>query len=91
MVFFNFNIMTLFLLFHSMIILKLNIILGRCKMKGINCWLKDENTATITPFFSNAVGGIKLMVGESQVERATELLSLFNNNARRNEYACLYS
>ena len=58
-----------------------NIILGRLQNEGVNCWLQDENSATITPFFSNSIGGIKLMVAESQAERATELLSLFKNDA----------
>ena len=65
-----------------MIIFEANIILGRMQNEGINCWLKDENTATITPFLSNAIGGIKLMVTESQAERASELLTLFNKNVQ---------
>lgn len=51
-----------------------NIILGRLQNEDINCWLKDENTATITPFLSNAIGGIKLMVAEPQTDRAKEIL-----------------
>lgn len=58
-----------------------NIILGRLENEGINCWLKDENSATITPFFSNSIGGIKLMVVESQAERAKELLLLFKKDS----------
>lgn len=42
--------------------------------QGINCWLKDENTVTIDPILSNAIGGIKLMVHEAQKERALGLL-----------------
>lgn len=42
--------------------------------EGINCWLKDENTVTIDPILSNAIGGIKLMVHQMQIERARELL-----------------
>ena len=38
-----------------------NIIMGRLEEEGINCWLKDENTVTIDPILTNAVGGIKLM------------------------------
>lgn len=52
-----------------------NIILGRLQNEDINCWLKDENSSTITPFLSNANGGIKLMVAETQEERAKEILS----------------
>ena len=51
-----------------------NIIMGRLEEDGINCWLKDENTVTIDPILTNAVGGIKLMVPEVQAERAVELL-----------------
>jgi DNA-directed RNA polymerase subunit RPC12/RpoP len=47
--------------------------------EGINCWLKDENTVTIDPILTNAVGGIKLMVPESQAERAFELLREFRS------------
>lgn len=41
---------------------------------GINCHLKDEHIVTIDPFLSPAVGGIKLMVAEPQVERAKQIL-----------------
>ncbi len=51
-----------------------NIICSRLEQEQIVCWLKDENTVTITPFFSNSIGGIKLMVAEPQVERALKLI-----------------
>jgi predicted RNA-binding Zn-ribbon protein involved in translation (DUF1610 family) len=38
--------------------------------------LKDENTVTIDPILTHAVGGIKLMVAEEDVERAQELLNI---------------
>jgi Putative prokaryotic signal transducing protein len=47
--------------------------------EGINCWLKDENTVTIDPILTNAIGGIKLMVHETQLERATDLLRIMKN------------
>jgi hypothetical protein len=56
-----------------------NIIMGRLQEEGINCWLKDENTVTIDPVLANAVGGIKLMVPESQAERAFGLLRQFRS------------
>lgn len=61
-----------------------HIILGRLQSEGINCWLKDENSATVTPFFSNSIGGIKLMVTTSQAARALELIDLFKKNASEN-------
>ena len=42
--------------------------------EGINCYLKDELTITVDPFLSPALGGMKLMVEDSQADRATELL-----------------
>ena len=59
-----------------------NIIMGRLQEEGINCWLKDENTVTIDPILTNAVGGIKLMVAESQAERAFQLLREFRSELR---------
>lgn len=51
-----------------------HIALGKLKDEFINCYLQDEYTVTIDPLLSNAIGGIKLMVAESQAERALEIL-----------------
>jgi DNA-directed RNA polymerase subunit RPC12/RpoP len=64
-----------------------NIVLGRLQSEDINCWLKDENTSTITPFLSNAIGGIKLMVAEPQLERAKEILAEIDSE-RKKRFAC---
>jgi len=47
---------------------------GRLEEDNIACWLKDENTVTLDPILTNAVGGIKLMVSEVQAERALIIL-----------------
>lgn len=52
-----------------------HIALGRLKEEFINCYLQDEYSVTIDPFLSNAIGGIKLMVTETQIERAREILN----------------
>lgn len=51
-----------------------HIALGRLKEEYINCYLQDEYSVTIDPFLSNAIGGIKLMVAEAQIERARDIL-----------------
>ena len=51
-----------------------HLMLGRLRDEYINCHLLNENSVTIDPFLSNAIGGIKLMVAESQVERALEII-----------------
>jgi len=51
-----------------------HIVLSMLQDAGINCHLKDEYTITIDPLLSPALGGIKLMVAGSQLERALGLL-----------------
>ena len=51
-----------------------NIVLSMLIASNINCHLKDENTITIDPLLSPALGGIKLMVHHAHAERAWELL-----------------
>ena len=51
-----------------------HIAMGRLKDAFINCYLENENSVTIDPFLSNAIGGIRLMVAEPQEKRAIELL-----------------
>lgn len=55
-----------------------HIAMGRLQEDGINCWLKDENTVTIDPILTNAVGGIKLMVPSVQAERAVDILRMLD-------------
>ena len=47
---------------------------GRLKESGIECWIKDENSVTLDPLLSNAMGGIKLMVAEADVRAALKIL-----------------
>jgi hypothetical protein len=56
-----------------------HIVLSMLQDSGINCHLKDEYTITIDPLLSPALGGIKLMVAGSQLERALELLAETGN------------
>jgi predicted nucleic-acid-binding Zn-ribbon protein len=50
--------------------------LDRAKLsdEGIESFLKDENTVSINPIWSNAVGGIKLIVHKSDIERVSSVL-----------------
>lgn len=56
-----------------------NIMMGRLQEEGIKCWLKDEITVTVDPILTNAIGGIKLMVPDSQAERAFALLKEYRS------------
>jgi predicted RNA-binding Zn-ribbon protein involved in translation (DUF1610 family) len=48
---------------------------GVLEEQGIQCWLQDENTVTIDPILTNAVGGIKIMVAKEDSEKALDILS----------------
>jgi hypothetical protein len=51
-----------------------NLQLSLLKDHGINCYLQDENTVTIDPLLSPAIGGIKLMVADAETDKAIGLL-----------------
>ena len=51
-----------------------NIVLNMLRHSNISCHLKDEYTVTIDPLLSPALGGMKLMVHTSQVERAWDMM-----------------
>lgn len=55
---------------------------GVLEGQAIDCWLKDENTVTIDPILTNAVGGIKLMVDEGQSEKAAGILRAIDNEQK---------
>jgi len=42
--------------------------------EGIECFVRDEYTVSVHPFYSNAIGGIKLQVKERDAQLAMELL-----------------
>ena len=50
------------------------IVQGRLEAESITCFVKDEFIIQIHPFYSNAVGGIKLQVKESDLNQAIEIL-----------------
>lgn len=64
-----------------------NIVLYMLQNEGINCYLKDENIITIDPLLSPAIGGMKLMVHHTQLERAWDLMSSAEENYLRSK-AC---
>jgi predicted nucleic-acid-binding Zn-ribbon protein len=55
-----------------------NILLTRLQADGMECYLKDENTVTIDPLLSNAIGGIKLVVKKKDAEEARHLLQAYD-------------
>jgi len=50
-----------------------HLLMTRLQSEEIECWLQDENTVTIYPVWTNAVGGIKLLVKKADFQRAAEI------------------
>jgi len=61
-----------------------HIALGRMKEEGINCWLKNEATTTIMPIWTNALGGIQLMVSKVEFQKASGILQSIENERKAN-------
>ncbi len=55
---------------------------GVLEEEGIETWLKDENTVTINPIWTNAVGGIKLMVAKEDAQKAWDLLEKIRRESK---------
>ncbi len=54
----------------------------RLETEGIECFLFDENLVAVVPFLSNAVGGVKLRIRSSDLEKA---LRIVNELKKQNE------
>ncbi|MFT2010160.1 DUF2007 domain-containing protein [Pontibacter sp. 13R65] len=52
-----------------------HILKGRLESEGIPCYLGDEHIVGAHPFYSVAVGGVKLQVEEQHAEEARELVN----------------
>jgi hypothetical protein len=61
------------------------VIRARLESEGIECFLKDELTAQVNPFYSNAVGGVKLQVRENKQQEAIEILTNSDGKAELEE------
>ena len=47
---------------------------GYLESEGIESLVKDELTAQVINFYSNAIGGVKLLVNESDIDRGIEVM-----------------
>ena len=52
-----------------------NIIKARLLDSGVQCFLSDENTITINPLYSQALGGVKLHIFEKDIELVNKILA----------------
>jgi type III secretory pathway lipoprotein EscJ len=54
--------------------MELAVLRTRLEADGIECLVLDELTVQANPLYSNAVGGVKLQVRESDIQKAVEIL-----------------
>ena len=47
---------------------------AKLESEGISVFLKDEMTAQVHNFYSNAIGGVKLQVAEKDYQKAKDIL-----------------
>lgn len=52
----------------------LGVVQSYLEAAGIRCFVMDEYINTVNPFYTNATGGIKLQVPESEAPEAARLL-----------------
>lgn len=60
-----------------------HLLMTRLESENIECWLKDENTVTIMPIWTNMVGGIKLLVKKEDFDRASAIFKETEQNRRQ--------
>lgn len=60
-----------------------HLLLARLESEDIECWLQDENTVTINPILTNAVGGIKLLVKKEDLSRARQIFWEIESNRKQ--------
>ncbi|WP_439880044.1 putative signal transducing protein [Pontibacter sp. MBLB2868] len=63
-----------------------HIMKGRLEAEGILCFLGDENIVSAQPFYSVAVGGVKLKVTENDVMEAKAILSRIEEGSSLFDY-----
>lgn len=51
-----------------------HLVKGKLESEGFEVMIKDELTAQVNNFYSNAIGGVKLLVKESDYDNARQLL-----------------
>jgi hypothetical protein len=62
---------------HEAAILK-----SRLESEGISCFMKDENTLQVQPFYTNAIGGAKVQVKDDDVIRANKIVEEYYANMK---------
>jgi len=57
--------------------------LQQLEAEGVRAYLENENIATIAPYLTGDAGGIRLLVFEEQLQRATEIINAIEEEYRK--------
>jgi len=60
-----------------------HLLMAKLESEDIQCLLQDENTVTLYPILTNAVGGIKLFVNKNDLSRARQIFWEVENNRKK--------
>ena len=60
-----------------------HLLMAKLESEDIQCWLQDENTVTLYPILTNAVGEIKLFVNKNDLSRARQIFWEIENNRKK--------
>jgi hypothetical protein len=71
----DFQIIAIFNYSHEIVVLK-----HILDQEGIPYFFENETTLSVAPFYSNALGGIKLKVHRNDFEKVQQILDHLNNN-----------
>jgi hypothetical protein len=71
----DFQTIAIFNYSHEIVVLK-----HILDQEGISYFFENEMTLSVAPFYSNALGGIKLKVHLNDFEKVQEILDHLNNN-----------
>ncbi|WP_338406971.1 DUF2007 domain-containing protein [uncultured Flavobacterium sp.] len=71
----EFKTIAIFNYTHEIVVLK-----HRFELEGIYYFFENETMTSIAPFYSNALGGIKLKIHPNDFERVQNILDELNNN-----------
>ncbi|MBC7847571.1 MAG: DUF2007 domain-containing protein [Flavobacterium sp.] len=73
----EFKTIAIFNYTHEIVVLK-----HRLDQEGIQYYFENETMSSIAPFYSNALGGIKLKIHPNDFEKVQRILDDLNNNLK---------
>jgi hypothetical protein len=73
----EFKTIAIFNYTHEIVVLK-----HRLEQEEIQYYFENETMSSIAPFYSNALGGIKLKIHPNNFERVQKILDNLNNNLK---------